>query len=131
MKLEISVPEDVEMFKEIQECPEKIFEMIRVDMRETVGQYLTQLMRAELTTFLDRQPYERSQDETNHRNGTYKRSFALKGIGQVNVGEVLEIWSGDAGTKNDMPRWCAKVGHEFLGCVASDGYDRLFIRRSK
>lgn len=56
---------------------------------------------------------------------------AKKGIGQVNVGEVLEIWSGDAGTKNDMPRWCAKVGHEFLGCVASDGYDRLFIRRSK
>jgi len=85
MKLEISVPEVVEMFKEIQAQPERVFEMIRGDMRETVGQYLTQLMRAELTTFLDRQPYERSQGETNHRNGTYERSFALKGIGQVKV----------------------------------------------
>jgi TusA-related sulfurtransferase len=56
---------------------------------------------------------------------------AKKGIGDVQVGEVLEIWSGDAGTKNDMPRWCAKVGHEFLGSVTADGYDRLFIRRVK
>lgn len=86
MKLEISVPEVVEMFKEIQEQPEKVFEMIRLDMRKTVGQYLTQLMRAELTAFLGRQPYERSHDKVNHRNGTYERSFALKGIGPVKVG---------------------------------------------
>ncbi len=85
MKLEVSVPEVVEIFKEIQEQPEKVFEMIRVDMRETVGQYLTQLMRAELTAFLGRQPYERNQNEANHRNGTYGRNFALKGIGQVSV----------------------------------------------
>jgi putative transposase len=85
MKLEISVPEVVEVFKEIQEQPEKVFEMIRVDMRETVGQYLTQLMRAELTDFLGRQPYERDQKDCNHRNGTYERNFALKGIGQVKV----------------------------------------------
>jgi putative transposase len=85
MKLEISVPEVVEVFKEIQEQPEKVFEMIRVDMRETVGQYLTQLMRAELTDFLGRQPYERNQEHCNHRNGTYERNFALKGIGQVKV----------------------------------------------
>ncbi len=56
---------------------------------------------------------------------------AKKGIAEVKVGEVLEIWSGDAGTKNDMPRWCDKVGHEFLGCMEADGYDRLFIRRVK
>lgn len=56
---------------------------------------------------------------------------AKKGIAAVKVGEVLEIWSGDAGTKNDMPRWCDKVGHEFLGCAEAEGYDRLFIRRVK
>ena len=56
---------------------------------------------------------------------------AKKSIGQVKVGEVLEIWSGDAGTKNDMPRWCQKVGHEYMGDVSSEGYDRLFIRRMK
>jgi TusA-related sulfurtransferase len=56
---------------------------------------------------------------------------AKKSIGAVKVGEVLEIWSGDANTKTDMPRWCQKVGHEFLGVLAEAAYDRLFIRRKK
>jgi TusA-related sulfurtransferase len=56
---------------------------------------------------------------------------AKKSIGAVKIGEVLEIWSGDPNTKNDMPRWCEKVGHEFLGVVPGDGYDRLFVRRKK
>ena len=56
---------------------------------------------------------------------------AKKGITTVKVGEILEIWSGDANTKMDMPRWCEKVGHEFLGVLQGDGYERLFIRRVK
>jgi tRNA 2-thiouridine synthesizing protein A len=56
---------------------------------------------------------------------------AKKAIGAVKVGEVLEIWSGDSNTKNDLPRWAQKVGHEFLGYLEADGYERLFIRRSK
>jgi tRNA 2-thiouridine synthesizing protein A len=56
---------------------------------------------------------------------------AKKGIATVKVGEILEIWSGDSNTKNDMPRWCEKVGHEFLGVLAGEGYERLFIRRMK
>ena len=56
---------------------------------------------------------------------------AKKGIGAVAVSEVLEIWSGDANTKNDIPRLADKVGHEYLGCIEADGYDRIFIRRLK
>jgi TusA-related sulfurtransferase len=56
---------------------------------------------------------------------------AKKGIGAVSVGEVLEIWSGDERTKEDIPRWSQKIGHEFLGSLQADGYDRIFIRRSK
>ena len=56
---------------------------------------------------------------------------AKKGIGNVAVNEVLEIWSGDANTKNDIPRWSKKVGHEYLGALEADGYDRIFIKRSK
>ena len=37
MKVEISVPELVSIFKEIQEQPEQIYDMIRADIRETVG----------------------------------------------------------------------------------------------
>jgi TusA-related sulfurtransferase len=56
---------------------------------------------------------------------------AKKSIGLVRIGEVLEIWTGDANTKNDMPRWCEKVGHEYLGDLATEGYERLFVRRKK
>lgn len=56
---------------------------------------------------------------------------AKKSIAAVKVGEVLEVWSGDANTKNDMPRWCEKVGHEFLGVLSGEGYERLFILRKK
>jgi tRNA 2-thiouridine synthesizing protein A len=56
---------------------------------------------------------------------------AKKAIGTVKVGEILEIWSGDANTKNDMPRWCQKVGHEFMGSLPGEGYERLFILRKK
>jgi putative transposase len=85
MKLEITVAEVKEIFKEIQEQPEQIFEMMRLDIKKTVGQYLTALMNAELTHFLGREPYERGKGEVNHRNGTYDRSFTLKDIGEVQV----------------------------------------------
>lgn len=56
---------------------------------------------------------------------------AKKGIGAVKVGEVLEIWSADPRTKEDIPKWSMKVGHEFLGAVTAQGYDRIFIKRLK
>ncbi|MGD8604526.1 MAG: sulfurtransferase TusA family protein [Anaerolineales bacterium] len=56
---------------------------------------------------------------------------AKKAIGAVKVDEVLEIWSADPRTKQDIPRWADKVGHEFLGVLDADGYDRILVRRLK
>jgi tRNA 2-thiouridine synthesizing protein A len=56
---------------------------------------------------------------------------AKKGIGKVRVGEILEVLSGDVGTRKDIPAWAEKVGHDFLGVVEADGYDRLYVRRKK
>ena len=85
MKLEISIPEVVDVFKEIQEQPEQLYKMIRIDIRETIGQYLSGLMDVELTHFLGRKRYERLQGDVNHRNGSYERNFTLKGIGEVDL----------------------------------------------
>jgi putative transposase len=76
--------------------------MVRFDIRETVGEYLTAMMNAELTHFLGRAPYERGGQEVNHRNGSYGRDFTLKGIGQVEV-KVPRDRKGDFKTKV-MPR---------------------------
>ena len=56
---------------------------------------------------------------------------AKKGIGKVRVGEVLEIYSNDAGTRTDIPAWANKVGHEYLGVIEAEGYDKHFVRRKK
>ncbi len=85
VKVEISVSEIVEVFKEIQAQPGKILEMVRADMPKVVGGYLSEIMQVELTRFLGRKPYERIVEEANHRNGSYPRNFTLKGIGEVAV----------------------------------------------
>ena len=56
---------------------------------------------------------------------------AKKGMGTVPVGAVIEIWSTDPATKTDIGAWSAKVGHEFLGVLEADGYDRVFVVRRK
>ncbi len=56
---------------------------------------------------------------------------AKKGIGKVKVGQVLEIFSNDAGTRKDIPAWAGKVGHEYIGFMEADGYDKHFVRRKK
>ena len=98
MKVEISVPEIVSVFKEIQQQPERIYDMIRTEVRENVGQYLSRLMDTELTHFLGRERYEHSQGDVNHRNGSYDRNFTLKGIGKVNV-NVPRDRKGDFNTQ--------------------------------
>jgi putative transposase len=72
MKVEISVPEVVDIFKEIQERPEELFEMIRADIRQSVGDYLSSMMDVELTHFLGRGRYERKAVvRTNHPTGCW------------------------------------------------------------
>jgi len=56
---------------------------------------------------------------------------AKKAMASVAVGEVLELWSSDSQTRNDVSAWAGKVGHEFLGVESVDGYDRVFVRRMK
>lgn len=56
---------------------------------------------------------------------------AKKGIGKVKVGEVLEIYSNDQGTRTDLKAWATKVGHEYMGYHEADGYDKHYITRKK
>jgi tRNA 2-thiouridine synthesizing protein A len=56
---------------------------------------------------------------------------AKKGMGTVAPGSIIEIWSTDPVTKSDIGAWSGKVGHDFLGALAADGYDRVFVKRVK
>jgi TusA-related sulfurtransferase len=55
---------------------------------------------------------------------------AKKAIGDIESGEIMEILSSDEGTKHDIPRWCEKMEHEYLGTFEEDSYTRLFLKKA-
>ena len=54
---------------------------------------------------------------------------AKKAIGEVKPGQIMEVWSADEGTKNDIPKWAKKQNFEYLGSVDEDGIYRLFVKK--
>lgn len=56
---------------------------------------------------------------------------AKRGMAAVPVGGLLEVLSSDVSTVNDLPRWAAKVGHEYLGTIEEAGFWRMFVKRAK
>ena len=81
----LTTPKGRGFLSSIKQKPQSLFEMIRANVQETVGQYLSSLMDSEMTQFLGRNRYERCEGNTNHRNGSYDRKFTLKGIGAVDI----------------------------------------------
>lgn len=56
---------------------------------------------------------------------------AKKQIGGLPVGNVMEVLATDSGTLKDIPAWCKKMGHDFLGSYDDAGYLHLFLRKTK
>jgi len=68
--------------------PERMFELVHMDLKEQCERVVNELLKAELTEFLKRAPYERQKGEKekrNYRNGSYKRTYAAKNIGEVEI----------------------------------------------
>lgn len=81
-----SLPEVKELFKEIMENPEKMFEMMRIDMRQMCEKAVIGLLKVELGHFLGRDAYERRMSgDKNYRNGSYGRNYTVKNIGTLNI----------------------------------------------
>jgi len=56
---------------------------------------------------------------------------AKRGMADVSQKGIMELLSSEEGTNDDIPLWCKKVGHEYLGNIEEAGHWRLFIRRMK
>ncbi len=52
-----------------------------------------------------------------------------KEMGKISSGQILEILGTDPGSRNDLPGWCEKSGHEFLGEREGDGFIHFFIKK--
>ncbi len=54
---------------------------------------------------------------------------AKKEIVKLEIGQILEIYSNDEGSKEDFPRWARRTGHEMLGIFDEADYARYFVKR--
>ncbi len=85
---ESTVPQVRDLFKQIMAEPERMFELVQMDLKEQCERVVNELLKAELTAFLDREPYERQAPavtEKNYRNGRYQRTYATKSIGEIDI----------------------------------------------
>ncbi len=52
-----------------------------------------------------------------------------KAINALTSGQILEVMGTDPGSKNDLPNWCDRSGHAFLGDKEENGFFRFFIQK--
>ena len=52
-----------------------------------------------------------------------------KEIGKIASGEILQIDGTDPGSRNDIPGWCARAGHEYLGEKEQSGYISFYVKK--
>ncbi|MFP3982542.1 MAG: sulfurtransferase TusA family protein [Desulfurivibrionaceae bacterium] len=52
-----------------------------------------------------------------------------KEIDKVNSGEILEVLGTDPGSRNDLPGWCSRAGHEYIGEKEDNGFFHFYIKK--
>jgi tRNA 2-thiouridine synthesizing protein A len=50
-------------------------------------------------------------------------------IKEMQPGQVIEVQSDDDGIEKDMPAWCNKTGHEYLGLTKNNGEYHVFVKK--
>ena len=52
-----------------------------------------------------------------------------KEIGKIQSGQVLHVQGTDPGARNDIPGWCERAGHDYLGEKEESGYISFYIKK--
>jgi tRNA 2-thiouridine synthesizing protein A len=53
----------------------------------------------------------------------------IRAIREGQVGDVIAVYSSDAGSKMDIPKWVEKAGHRLVGVETRDGYDEIVVEK--
>ena len=55
----------------------------------------------------------------------------IRGIRESAVGDVLEVYSTDGGSRTDIPKWVEKAGHGLIAVETRDGYDAIVVEKRR
>ena len=53
----------------------------------------------------------------------------IRAIREGQVGDMIAVYSSDAGSKMDIPKWVEKAGHRLVGVETRDGYDEIVVEK--
>ena len=56
---------------------------------------------------------------------------ARKTIDELEIGQILEIIGTDEGSKVDLPGWCKRVGHSYLGVKEEANCYKFYIKKGR
>ena len=90
LQLSVNLPELRDMAKKIpQMWASGLMELMKLDIKSQATDFINGLMDCEFELFLGRDKYERISkvkiSDRHLRNGHYQRTFAVKGLGRLNV----------------------------------------------
>jgi TusA-related sulfurtransferase len=54
----------------------------------------------------------------------------VSAIKDADPGTVIELQTSDAGSKDDVPEWLEKAGHELLAMEKHDDYWSIYVQKS-
>ena len=54
---------------------------------------------------------------------------AKKAMETLSSGQILEIQGTDEGSKVDLPGWCERVGHVYLGVKEEAKFFKFYIKK--
>jgi tRNA 2-thiouridine synthesizing protein A len=52
-------------------------------------------------------------------------------IRKVEIGQLVEMWTDDPGSKENMAAWCKNTGHDLVDNSEGDGIYRYVVRRAR
>lgn len=55
----------------------------------------------------------------------------IRAIREGAIGDVIAVWSTDAGSRIDIPAWTEKAGHRLVGVETRDGYDEIVVEKRR
>lgn len=90
LQLSVNLPELRDMAKKIPQMGTAgLMELMKLDIKSQATDFINGLMDCEFELFLGRDKYERISgvqiSDRHLRNGHYQRTFAVKGLGRLNV----------------------------------------------
>jgi TusA-related sulfurtransferase len=55
----------------------------------------------------------------------------IRAVREGSAGDRIAVWSTDAGSRVDIPKWVEKAGHRLVGIHDNDGYDEIIVELTR